>query len=127
TGRTLCLNMEKKEPDESVSYWPAACEDLVIARLALDTNASRNTGAWDQARVWIYTDNASLSDINKRLQPPLIPGYYTRGLYDVDRFGGFTDKERKNAKLFSPELLFAPTGNPKASQYFFSNMSKNFA
>src|SRR5690606_4017891 len=54
TGRSFCLNMEKKEPADSVTYSPAARTDLVIARLALDSNASLSTGAADQARVWIY-------------------------------------------------------------------------
>ena len=124
--RTFCANMSKKEPDGTVKYYPYGNTDKVLVKLAELSSKSRQIGTQDQARIWIYTDKASLKEINERLSPPLIPGYYTRALREIDEAGGFKDADRKNKKLFDPALMFAPNGSKPASKYFFENMAKNF-
>lgn len=126
TGRTLCLNMDKKEPDGTVKYWPVGSADPVVAKLAYLTANQRSVGTQDQARMWLYTDKASLAEINKRLSPKVVPGYYVRALREVDLVGGMTDKDRKNKALYATELLFAPNGSSYASKYFFAHMANHF-
>lgn len=125
-GATFCANMAKKEPDDTVRYYPFGCSDPVIVKMAQMSEAARQNGPWDQARLWMYTDKASLEEINKRLRPSLLPGYYVRNLRDIEKLGGWTDADRKNKKLFDPGLLFAPTGDTEASAFFFSRMASSF-
>ena len=125
--KTMCLNMGKKEPAGHVKYYPAVLKDKVLPKLAKIVADSSRRGPWDQARVWIYTDKATLSDIHERLAPPIAPGYYVRGLRDVEQAGGFEEKDLKNAKLFDPSLVFAPTGVEDATTFFLNNMLANHA
>ena len=123
--KTMCLNMAKKEPAGHVKYYPAVLKDKVLPKLAKIVADSSRRGPWDQARVWIYTDKASLKDIHDRLAPPIAPGYYVRGLRDVNKSGGFEEKDLKNAKLFDPVLIFAPSGDEDATTFLLKNILAN--
>lgn len=124
--RTLCASMNKKPPTLGVRYLPVPCKDPVIRGLALLSSFSRSTGAQDQARMWLYTDKVGLDQINKKLSPPIVPGYYTRALRDIDKLGGFTDKDHKNKDLYPPRLLLAPTGDQHAFAYLCKHLAEVF-
>ncbi len=115
TVRTMCLEMGKLEPRSGVKYMPYANPDPVLRELAQLTADSLSRGPWDQARIWTYTDGASLADINKKLAEPLIPGYFVRNLRDLHRVGALPSEAQKRRNLFSIELLFSPAGDPEAA------------
>lgn len=124
--RSHCLNMDRKEPDKNVSYFPYVTPDPILRELARIAEASRFRGPWEQARTWIYTDKASLEQINKRLFPGVSHGQYVNGLWDVTRLGGFSERELKDKKLFDPVLLSGAGASDEAMMWFTTHMAMNF-
>lgn len=125
--QTHCLSMSKKEPDAGVAYFPYAPSDTMLPALGRIANASRFRGPWDQARTWIYTDKASMEEINKRLFPPVSASQYVNGLWDVVRLGGFGERELKNRTIFTPNLLLCVTSRDEAVAWLVAHLSSNFA
>ncbi len=117
-GRTHCLTMELKEPEQGVRYFPYMSSDPVLEGLSELTNASRRRGPWDQVRTWIYTDKIGLDDANKRIAPPVTEAQYLNGLYDVFRLGGLRTSDVKNAEIFSPSLLAGAYSDGKSFAWF---------
>lgn len=122
--RTMCLEMEKLEPRSGIKYMPYANPDPILRKLAGMTAQSLSRGPWDQARIWTYTDNASLTEINKKFLEPLIPGYYVRNLRDLQQVGAVVSEPEKRKKLFSTELLFSPAGDPQATLFVCSTICR---
>lgn len=118
TGRTHCLNMALKEPEEGVRYFPYMSNDPVLDGLAELTEASRMRGPWDQVRTWIYTDKVSMRDANKRISPEISESRYINGLYDVFHLGGLTEKELNESAIFDPDLLLSPYASDDALYWF---------
>lgn len=106
--RTLCMNMNLKEPAKSVSYFPYRATDPVVPMLARITDASRFRGAWDQARIWIYMDRATLDQLSEKLVGGMSISGYLMALGDVARAGGLDDKALAGG-LFDPSLLAGAT------------------
>lgn len=102
--RTLCMNMNLKEPAKGVSYFPYRATDPVVPMLARITDASRFRGAWDQARIWIYMDRATLDQLSEKLVGGMSISGYLMALGDVARVGGLDDKALAGG-LFDPALL----------------------
>lgn len=125
--QTHCLSMSKKEPDAGVAYFPYAPSDTMLPALGRVANASRFRGPWDQARTWIYTDKASMEEINKRLFPPVSVSQYVNGLWDVVRLGGFGERDLKNRTIFTPSLLLCVTSRDEAVSWLVAHLSSNFA
>lgn len=101
----MCLNKDKKEPDGKVRYYPFQPSDPVVRALATVTDKSFRKGPRDQARLWIYTDGATMEAINQRLLPRLTLAAYTQSLYEVVFFDGFTDEEAVSKKLLKAEAI----------------------
>ena len=123
--RSHCLNMDRKEPDKNVSYFPYVTPDPILRELARIAEASRFRGPWEQARTWIYTDKTSLDQINKRLFPGVSHGQYVNGLWDVTRLGGFSERELKDKKLFDPVLLSGAGASDEAMMWFTTHLAMN--
>lgn len=124
--RTHCLNMQLKEPAKGVRYFPYAPTSPVLASLARIENRSMIRGLYDQARTWIYTDKASMEEINQRLFPKVLPGRYVTILNDVVRVGGFGSKDLKLARIFEPSLLLAADASKDGFQWFSSHLLGTF-
>jgi hypothetical protein len=102
---SMCLNKDLKEPDGKVRYFGYQCSDPVLQALARITDQSRFKGPRDQARLWIYTDKATLEKLNERLLPRISLGRYTQSLFEVVFFGGFTPEQIvKNGMLKADAL-----------------------
>lgn len=125
--QTHCLSMSKKEPDSGVVYFPYAPSDTMLPALGRLANASRFRGPWDQARTWIYTDKASMEEINKRLFPPVSVSQYVNGLWDVVRLGGFNEQDLRNRTIFAPNLLLCVTSRDEAASWLVAHLSSAFA
>lgn len=113
TMMTMCLNMNLKEPDGKVRYFPYRPNDGAMKALAEITDGSRFKGPWDQARLWTYTDRAPLAELNKRLLPRVNLRQYAEGLMDIVRIGGFSSEEVVKRKMLLPEALGASRGTPE--------------
>ncbi len=122
--RALCGAMKKAEPDASVSFIPVPCKDKVIVALAKITEASRIRGPWDQARMWIYTDRATLTEINDRLAPAVSGSRYVDALHDVFEAEGLGSKDLENSKMFDPALVWA---DASSAAWFCRIMANNQA
>lgn len=122
-----CLNIEQKEPAKNVKYFPYYCTDPVIRGLMELASKARFQGPWIQARTWIYTDHASLADINKRMFPPVSKARYVNALYEIARLGGFADKELSDAKIFDPALLSCVFADDEAIGWFIWTMERKHA
>jgi hypothetical protein len=124
--RTLCLDVELKEPEEGVKYYPfrnTNPELNQIAGIPLQTGAR---GPWDQARLWLYMDQSSLETINRRLNPGISEGQYVAALYDLFRLHTLDDEALGNQEIFSPDLLPAITAPASALGWFYNHMSQRF-
>jgi hypothetical protein len=113
----LCLEIEKNQPDPSVTFTPSRPAEPVYRNLAMLTQKSAIKGPWDQARIWIYADKASLERVNKRLAIGCPPGMYVRSLWEVFVMGGMADKDLANADLFRPEFLGAVSNRKDAGPW----------
>jgi hypothetical protein len=118
--RVICMNMEKKEPAKGVKYFPYRPSDPVIPMLAKRMNASNFRGPWDQARLWIYTDRATIDQVNKKLVGGVSSAGYLMALADVGWAGGLDEKMLKDAKFVKPEFLLA-AGAPEFASNFLMN------
>ncbi len=115
-----CLEIDKNPPDPSVTFTPSRPADPVYRNLAMLTQKSAIKGPWDQARIWIYADKASLDRVNKRLALDCPPGMYVRSLWEVQVMGGLADKDLANADLFRPEFLGAVSNRKDAGPWLAS-------
>ena len=113
-----CLEIDKDPPDSSVKFSLGRANDPVLRNLAMFTQRSAIKGPWDQARLWIYTDKASLERVNKRLAIGCPPGMYVRSLWDVNSVGGLKDQDLANADFFRPDHLGAVSNRKEASAWF---------
>ena len=115
-----CLEIEKDPPNSMTRFTLSRTNDPILRNLALMTNRSAIRGPWDQTRIWIYSDKASLERVNKRLAIGCPPGMYMRSLWEVHSMGGFSDKDLANKELFDPTLLGGVSNRKEAAGWFTS-------
>ncbi|MCC6686341.1 MAG: hypothetical protein IT205_05070 [Fimbriimonadaceae bacterium] len=105
---TMCLEIEKKEPNPKLKYKlvpPRSQANVLNARLAAD---GRRTTIGTQVRTWIITDNASYDAIAKLLVPVPSPAMYIRELYNAKKVGAIDPIDKKVAAMYSNDLLTTP-------------------
>lgn len=120
TVRVLCAEKEKDEPDENDEFLLANPNDNAIATVCGFMNKSRFRGPWDQARVWIFSDQAPLSEINKRLIPGCSKGRYLNNLFDLARSGSIDMEAPATRKLMDPTLLTESGSRLDAVEWFIA-------
>lgn len=121
-ARVLCMNMNKKEPAKGVKYFPYRPSDPVLPRLAKFMNDSQFRGPWDQARLWIYTDKATIEQVNERLQNGVGEAAYLMALADVNWAGGLDEKMLKDPKYIRPSLLTGAGAPDYAHDFLLGNL-----
>lgn len=122
--RVLCMNMEKKEPAAGVKYFPYRPKDPVTRRLAQDMNVARFRGPWDQARMWIYADRATIEELNKRLVQQIPASGYLMALADVDWAGGMDERMRKDSQFVRPDFLAGNSAPAYATNFLLENLDE---
>lgn len=122
--RLHCLEINKKEPSEKTTFTPAAPDDDHLNAVVEYFNKSRIRGVWDQARTWIYTDKATLEEINKRVLPPVTKAQYLNGLFDVAEAGAFDYDDEACRKLATPSLLLGTSASPDAKGWLIRLLAK---
>jgi len=98
--RAACTEIGKDEPSPKTKFAIASANDGNLNRLADYTAKSRFRGPWDQARIWMYTDAATFSEIEKKLNPMVTKSTYLLELDRVLKGGISADKRKKlNANI----------------------------
>ncbi len=120
--RVACTQIAKKEPDETTRFKIGRIEDPALARLAEITNKSRFRGPHDQARIWIYTDQASLAEINKVMLPGVTPGRYASLLHEMHEQGRISMLQPRFRKCFTNDLLLGTGISPDALKWLFARL-----
>ena len=69
-----------------------------------------------QTRVWLYTDAATMADINKRLVPGVTDGLYLNALYGLGAQCSVDLTSARYKSLINPELLAAVTASREADE-----------
>ena len=102
--RVVCLEMNKKMP-ENMRFKVQACPDPILAKLcAIDAHAIVR-GLYDQPRIWIYTDNATMADCNAHLVRPVTPSIYLHALWDDSTVGAVDLSKPGFRKCVDPKLI----------------------
>jgi hypothetical protein len=123
-SRVVCTEINKLPPDEKTTFKLATGKDDALASLCERTAASRLRGPWDQARVWIYMDGASIDEINEHLVPGVSPGRYVTVLHEVETLGGVDLSAAKFRKCFDPKLLAGDNASPEATAWYVQRLAE---
>lgn len=115
--RLHCLEIQKKEPTDATRFEPAAPDDDRLVAVVNYFNKAQFRGVWDQARTWIYTDQADREEMNKRVLPAITQGQYLNGLFDVSEAGAFDYENEKFRKLMTPSILLGASATEDAKAW----------
>lgn len=118
-----CLQMNKKQPDSHVHYTLAKQHDPVLRNLALVAEWENVHGPWDQARLWIYKDHATLEKVNNKLMLGVPPGRYMQALYEVMHDGGVDLTQPDYKGLLEPKLVWDAFGNRDSTIWFITTLA----
>lgn len=105
--RIMCLQIEKPEPKEGMKYRLVPPSSPALARLARMTRESRIRGPWDQTRLWIATDNASLERIQKVLIPSPDERIYLREMHQAYDANAINISNPETQEIMEFRLAFA--------------------
>jgi hypothetical protein len=116
--RTLCLNMTKPAPSPGKSFFLSMPRDPGTLRLARLTRDSRFNGPWDQVRLWLYTDRASIDEMAKVLIPRPSPRIYLRELHTLVKEQFIDLDPEADAKMVDNRLLVGAMPDLEALRWF---------
>jgi len=123
--RVLCAEKGKLEPGEKDVFALANSTDDLIPAICKVMQAERFRGPWDQARLWIHTDKASLSDINERLSPGIPAARYVNLLFELAKCGALSLKDPAVMKLIDPNLINGSGARPEAVEWIVGTLAKS--
>lgn len=124
-ARTLCLNIDKREPSPGKKYTLSMPRDPGTLRLARMSNSARFFGPWDQVRLWILTDRASMDEIGKVLIPGPSASMYLRELHTLVEERLIELDPKADAKIADSKLLTALAPEADALEWFVGWKMKN--
>lgn len=122
-GEVACINMRKKEPSPAVKFKPGLPASSEYQSIAAFQAKQRIQGPWDQARIWIYTDQATYSDIQELMLPAPNKGSYARALYQLSHDCKIDLSDPKYAKCFDPALLGGTTLYPEMTAWLVNQLT----
>ncbi|MGE0000756.1 MAG: hypothetical protein AB7F50_03190 [Fimbriimonadaceae bacterium] len=117
-ARTLCLNIKRREPSPAKKYTLSMPRHPGTVRLARMSNEARFFGPWDQVRLWIFTDRASLDEIGKVLIPGPSASMYLRELHTLVQERLIELDPKADAKIMDSKLLTALNPETEALEWF---------
>lgn len=115
--RFACLNMNKKEPTPSTRFVPMPARDSKLVLLAQEIQESRFRGPWDQARVWLYTDEPTYAKLGDVLLPNVSKATYLQCLREVADYAPRRRNGSEWGTLITPDILFDANGDERALQW----------
>jgi hypothetical protein len=116
--RTLCLNMRKPSPRPGKPFFLSMPRDPGTLRLARMTRDARFGGPWDQVRLWLYTDRASMDEMGKVLIPGPSPRVYLRELHTLVKERLIDLDPKADAKIVDDRLLVAAYPDEEALSWY---------
>lgn len=122
--RANCIQMTKEEPNLLTTFKAEPPSDDTLENIAEMTNQSGFPSTVDQVRVWIYTDHASLADIDKRLTTTVEPSDYLQAMYGLSEKGGVDFSSPDYAKLLDPQLLFDSGDSAESVTWLVDELSQ---
>ncbi|OJU63599.1 MAG: hypothetical protein BGO01_02850 [Armatimonadetes bacterium 55-13] len=124
TIRVACTELHKKEPSAKTKFTIVPPQDpLLVAILEQPAQSSFFANAIVQGRVWIYRDQASLAEINKRMVPGLTEGMYLNALLGLNQ-AGVDLSDRKFAKCVDANLLKSSGSSEEATAWFVAYLAE---
>jgi hypothetical protein len=121
-GFALCMDMDKKQPHAGVKYNIVPAADDRVGDIARFIDSRRLRGPWHQAMTWIYTDQATLDDVNDRMDYVISKGRYMQGVYDLHTYAGVDFKDKEYEDCVVPELLEGETAEPASAEWYVGLM-----
>lgn len=115
--RAACMEISKHEPTAKIKFKLVPPSNQGVVNLATLSSKSRSLGPFDQARIWILTDQAKIEEINKRMLPGVTEGQYTNALFDVSTVGCVDLASGKYAACLGPSLLSGATASSDATHW----------
>lgn len=115
--RAACMEISKHEPTAKIKFKLVPPSNQGVVNLATLSSKSRSLGPFDQARIWILTDQAKIEEINKRMLPGVTEGQYTNALFDVSTVGCVDLASGKYAACLEPSLLSGATASSDATHW----------
>lgn len=123
--RFACLNMNKKEPTPSTRFVPMPARDSKLVLLAQEIQESRFRGPWDQARVWLYTDEPTYEKLGDVLLPNVSMSTYLQCLREVADFAPRRRNGSAWGTLITPDILFDANGDQRALAWGAQQIPEN--
>ncbi len=123
--RFACLNMNKKEPTPSTRFVPMPARDSRLVLLAQEIQESRFRGPWDQARVWLYTDEPTYAKLGGVLLPNVSKATYLQCLREVADYAPRRRNGSEWGTLITPDILFDANGDERALQWGARQIPEN--
>lgn len=123
-GRVLCLNIAKRAPTKDDVFGIALPQNEELALIAKKGGAQLVQGPWDQARIWIVSDAATLAMVDERMNPPVGAPFYLRSMQEAAEWGSIDFANERYRRCLEPKLALAIEAGPKALQWFAETMMR---
>lgn len=124
TGVAACLNMNKQMPTRATKFRAAMPADGRLAHLGRVGAEQVTFGPWDQARVWIYTEGASLEKVNEKMLLGVTTTQYVGELYNLEKKVGVDLRTPKFRSCFAPSHLLGKAGAAAPIEWYASKISE---
>lgn len=121
--RLHCINMTKHEPNSNLKYVPELPGSETLRRLAVFQSHQMIGGPWDQARTWIWTDHATLDQINKVMMLPLGESSYLRALWQLSTVDPSLDWSSDEMRPCLQPSLIVGAVQKEATEWFVGEMA----
>lgn len=126
TLRTLCLQIDKPEPNPNMTYRFVPPSRPSLMRLARGVRASNFRGPWDQMRLWIATDYATYAKIRDVLLPTPSRRTYLYELYVAAQALTFSPFDKRAESMMETALLAEPQNDLAAASWLLRmNLARN--
>ena len=123
-GRVLCLNIAKRAPTKDDVFGIALPQNEELALIAKKGGAQLVQGPWDQARIWIVSDAATLAMVDERMNPPVGAPFYLRSMQEAAEWGNVDFGNERYRRCLEPKLALAIEAGPKAVRWFAETMMR---
>lgn len=104
TIHVACTQMNKMMPS-NMEFTIAPCHDPILAKLCAIDSDMPIRGIYDQPRIWIYTDHATMADCNEHLTKPVTPSIYLRAIWEASTVGAVDLSNSAIQKCVEPSLI----------------------
>lgn len=125
SGRVLCLNMNRREPSPGDKFkvgLPASTDVLQVAAYTAGLRVRTQT---DQARMWIVTDRASRTEIEKVMIPGPSEAGYVRAMFEAHHLTSLDLTTDEFKRLWEPGLAAGAAGGEEEFAWFVAHMAES--